>query len=328
MTDRAARRGRPLTVAVGAAVVTNILIVFTGGVVRVSGSGLGCSDWPTCDGQNITPIAGGDHAAWQAYVEFGNRLLTFVVLAAAIAAVVMVRRTGPWPAPTRRLAWALPLGVLLQAVLGGITVLTGLSPVTVAAHFLVSMALIWAAVGLFVRTRDIPPSTPPVARGIRHGTTAVAVVAGIVLVLGTIVTGSGPHGGDVAAPRFDLDLRVMAIAHADAVWLLIGLTIALVAVTWASPARGVARGLQLLLVVELAQGGIGYLQYWLGVPPTLVSLHILGAAVLWAVVTLVWFRARPPGVTDPMPPDVDERRAPQDTSGKHAPRDASELSER
>lgn len=312
MADRIPRTTRPLTLAVGAAVATNILIVFTGGVVRVSGSGLGCSDWPTCDGQNIAPIAGGDHAAWQAYVEFGNRLLTFVVLAAAIAAVVQVRRTGPWPTATRRLAWALPLGVVVQAVLGGITVLTGLSPVTVAAHFLVSMALIWAAVGLFVRTRPARADTAPIASGIRVGTTALAVVAGVVLVLGTIVTGSGPHGGDIAAPRFDLDLRVMAIAHADAVWLLIGLTIAMVVVTWRSPARRLARGLQLLLVVELLQGGIGYLQYWLGVPPTLVSLHILGAALLWAVVTMVWFRARPRPVTPSAPVGPDAVRPPAD----------------
>jgi heme a synthase len=310
MADLTDRRRRPLTMAVGAAVVTNILIVFTGGVVRVSGSGLGCSDWPTCDGQNIAPRAGGEHAAWQAYVEFGNRLLTFVVLAAAVAAVVMVRRTGPWPAATRRLAWALPLGVVLQAVLGGITVLTGLSPITVAAHFLVSMALIWAAVGLFVRTRPPRAGTPPVPGGIRLGTTAIAIVAGVVLVLGTIVTGSGPHGGDVAAPRFNLDLRVMAIAHADAVWLLIGLTLAMVVVTWRSPTRRVARGLQLLLVVELAQGGIGYLQYWLGVPPTLVSLHILGAALLWAVVTTVWFRARPQRLVDTPVVEPDAARTP------------------
>lgn len=275
-----------------AAIATNIGIVFTGGVVRITGSGLGCSDWPTCDGRNIRPISSGDHADWQAFIEFGNRLLTFVVLAAAVAVVVQMRRTGPHPRSVRLLAWALPAGVLGQAVLGGITVLTGLSPYTVAAHFLLSMVLIAIAVAFHERIRPRDPD-PAVARGVQHATTALAVVACIVLVLGTVVTGAGPHGGDLGAPRFDVDIRLVAIAHADAVWMLIGLTVATLAVTWRTAPPRFRSGLTALLVLELAQGGIGYTQYALGIPPTLVSLHVLGAAVLWAVVSAVWIRARP-----------------------------------
>jgi heme a synthase len=275
-----------------AAIVTNIGIVFTGGVVRITGSGLGCADWPTCDGSNIAPVAGGDHAGWQAFIEFGNRLLTFVVLAAAVAVVVQMRRTRPHPRSVRWLAWALPAGVLGQAVLGGITVLTGLSPYTVAAHFLLSMVLIAVAVAFHERIRP-PDPHPPVARGVQHATTALAVVAFIVLVLGTVVTGAGPHGGDLGAPRFDVDIRLVAIAHADAVWMLIGLTVATLAVTWRTAPPRFRKALTTLLVLELVQGGIGYTQYALGIPPTLVSLHVLGAAVLWAVVSAVWIRARP-----------------------------------
>ncbi len=274
-----------------AAIVTNIGIVFTGGVVRITGSGLGCSDWPTCDGRNIAPVAGGDHAGWQAFIEFGNRLLTFVVLAAAVAVVVQMRRTGPHPRTVRLLAWALPAGVLGQAVLGGVTVLTGLSPYTVAAHFLLSMALIAVAVAFHERIRPADPH-PAVPRGVRHATTALAVVAFIVLVLGTVVTGAGPHGGDLGAPRFDVDIRLVAIAHADAVWLLLGLTGATLAVTWRTAPPRFRSALTALFVLELAQGGVGYTQYALGIPPTLVSLHVLGAAVLWAVVSAVWIRAR------------------------------------
>jgi heme a synthase len=283
---------RHLRVAALMALVTNIVIVFTGGIVRVSGSGLGCSDWPTCDGSNITPMPGGaDHAAWQGYVEFGNRLLSVPVLLAAVLVWWFVRRTGPHPAVVRRLALLLPLGVLGQIVLGGITVLTGLSPATVAGHFLVSMVLVAAAAGVYELVRE-PDGEPPAARGVQHAMSAIIVASMVVLFLGTLVTGTGPHGGDLNAPRFGFDLRIMAIAHADAVWLLLGLTAATVAVTWRTGPTRFRRTVRLLLVIQLAQGSLGYLQYWLGVPPTLVSLHIVGATVMWTVAVLAWARAR------------------------------------
>jgi heme a synthase len=277
-----------------AAVVTNIGIVFTGGLVRVTGSGLGCPTWPTCDEQRLVPTPGGEHAGWQTAIEFGNRLLTFVVLAAALAVFVEVRRTRPHQRPVTLLAWLLPLGVLAQALLGGITVLTGLSPTTVAAHFMVSMGLIAAAVALYERVREADPSPPP-TRGIQHATTVLAVIALVVLLLGTVVTGAGPHGGDTAAARFPVDIRLAAIAHADAVWALIGTTVALVAVTWRAGPRRLRVAVRVLLGLQLAQGALGYTQYVLGIPPTLVALHILGAALMWAATVTVWVRARPAG---------------------------------
>ena len=285
---------RHLRGAALAALIANITIVFTGGIVRVTGSGLGCSDWPTCDGSNITPIAGGGgHAAWQGYVEFGNRLLSLPVLLSAVLVWWFVRRTGPHPPVVRRLALLLPLGVIGQIVLGGITVLTGLSPVTVAGHFLASMVLIAAAAGIYELVREPEPDPEPAApRGVQRATTAIIAVSFLVLVLGTMVTGTGPHGGDLNAPRFGFNLRVMAIAHADAVWLLLGLTAATVAVTWRSGPRRFRHTLRLLFALQLAQGGLGYLQYWLGVPPALVSFHIVGATVMWATAVLMWARAR------------------------------------
>ncbi len=286
---------RSLRWAAMAAVVTNVLIVFTGGVVRVSGSGLGCADWPTCDGRNITPLAGGGgHAAWQGYVEFGNRLLSVPVLLAVLLVWWFVRRTGPHPPLVRRLALVLPLGVLTQIVLGGVTVLTGLSPYTVAGHFLVSMLLIAAAAGVYELVR-LPDGEPAPGRGLQHATTVIVVVALAVLVLGTLVTGSGPHGGDLGAPRLGFDVRLMAIAHADAVWLLVGVTAASVAVTWNQPPSRFRGTLRLLLVIQLGQGALGYLQYVLGVPPTLVSLHIVGATAMWLTAVLAWTRARARG---------------------------------
>lgn len=294
------RRDRLVRVSFGA-LVTNVLIVFTGGLVRVTGSGLGCPTWPTCDGEHVVPRPGGEHATWQMAVEFGNRLLTFLVLAFAVLVVLEVRRRRSSLSPqTRRLAWWLPAGVLAQALLGGITVLTGLHPLTVAGHFLLSMGLIAVAVAMWERARDaagrprmavgvvgLPPS------GLRWLTTVLAVVAAGVLVLGTLVTGAGPHAGDPGTERLPLDIRFLAIAHADGVWLLLGLTVALVALTWRSGPPELRSAARLLLALELVQGTIGYTQYALGIPAGLVSIHIVGAALVWAATVLVWVRARP-----------------------------------
>lgn len=275
-----------------AAIATNVLIVVTGGLVRVTGSGLGCPSWPNCSPGSLVPTSDGGHAGWQAAIEFGNRLMSFVVLAAAVAVWVQVRRTRPHPRAVEVLAWILPLGVVAQAIKGGITVLTGLSPWSVAIHFLLSMGLIAAAVGLHESIRPRDPA-PPAGAGLRRATTVLAAVAFAVLMLGTVVTGSGPHGGDVGAARFPLHIRTMAIAHADAVWLLLGLTVALVALTWRSGPPRLRIALRTLLVVELAQGTVGYTQYVLGIPEALVAVHILGAAVLWTATSAVWFRAHP-----------------------------------
>ncbi|MTV24877.1 heme A synthase [Nitriliruptoraceae bacterium ZYF776] len=274
------------------AIVTNVAIVFTGGLVRVTGSGLGCPTWPTCDGETVIPRPGGDHAGWQTGIEFGNRLMTFVVLAVAIGVTVQAwRRRHELPKSFLRLAFALPAGVLAQAVLGGVTVLLELSPLLVASHFLLSMVLIALAVALHERARG-DDAAPPAA-GVRWATTALAVVGGAVLVLGTLVTAAGPHAGDPGTPRLPLDIRTMAIAHADGVWLLVGLTVALVAVTWRQGPPRLRQAAVALLAVELAQGVIGYTQYALGIPEALVAVHILGAALVWTAVVAVWVRARP-----------------------------------
>lgn len=279
-----------------AALVTNIGIVITGGVVRVSGSGLGCPNWPQCEPGSLVPTAASEHTNWQTAIEFGNRLLTFVVLAAVVAVVLQLRRHAATQTRLRRFAWLLPVGVVAQAVVGGITVLTGLAPLTVATHFLLSMGLI--AVAMFVH-REVSAGTPsaiPASQSVQHLTTAVVAVTGVVLVLGTLVTGAGPHGGDASAPRLPLNIRLAAIAHADAVWLLLGLTIALVVATRQAD-RTLRASVVILFGIQLTQGSIGYLQYWLGIPASIVSLHIAGAAILWAFTINVFWRARGPLLT-------------------------------
>ncbi|MBY5161798.1 COX15/CtaA family protein [Salsipaludibacter albus] len=271
-----------------AALVANIGIVLTGGIVRVSESGLGCPDWPACEGTRVVPAAA--DAQWHTFVEFGNRLLTFVVLAAAVWVVLAARREARDRPDLRRLAWVQPVGVGAQAALGGVTVLTGLHPLVVAAHFLASMALVAAAVVLVGRTDPRPHDD---VTGLRLATGAVVVVAGAVLVLGTLVTGSGPHAGDPGTVRLGLDIRTIAVAHADAVWLLVGATVAVLAVAVAMGATRVRRAATLLLGLELAQGGLGYLQYALGVPPLPVVFHILGAALVWAAAWHLAMAVRP-----------------------------------
>lgn len=276
------------------ALVANIGIVVTGGIVRVSQSGLGCPDWPACSGTSLVPTS--QVEGWHSVVEFGNRLLTFAVLAAAVWVVLAVRREAPARTDLRRLAWAQPVGVLAQAGLGGVTVLTGLHPLVVAAHFLASMALVAAAVVLLDRADGRPPDRVP---GLRAAAVAVVVAAGVVLVLGTLVTGAGPHAGDEGTVRLGLDIRTMAVAHADAVWVLVGLTVAVVAVSIGSGADRVRRAALVLLGLEVAQGGLGYLQYALGVPPLPVIVHILGAALVWAaswrLALTVWPASSAPG---------------------------------
>ncbi len=264
-----------------AALVANIGIVLTGGIVRVTGSGLGCAEWPTCDGTSIVPT-GEEAAGWHTYVEFGNRLLTFVVLATAIWVVLAARKEAASRPDIRRLAWLQPAGVLGQAVLGGITVLTDLNPIVVALHFLLSMLIIAAATVLLDWVTQGRDPRPP--HGLRHLGRALTVVGFAVLVLGTMVTAAGPHAGDPGTPRLAMDIRSLAFAHADAVWLLVGLTIATLVTAKAVGAQRVARAATILLAVELAQGGIGYTQYALGIPAEIVSLHLLGAALVWVAV--------------------------------------------
>ena len=283
-----------------------IAIVVTGGIVRLTGSGLGCPTWPECVEGSYVPTSRQEEA-WHKYVEFGNRLLTFVLAALAIAAIVGAfawwrrqRRSGGLSrGPVLALA-AIPIaGTVVQAVLGGITVLTGLSPWAVAAHFLVSIAIIAGCVVLVVRSGE--PGDQPVTQLVRPEVRllgwALVWVTLVVVVLGVIVTGSGPHSGDAdTEARFGVDPRTVAWLHADAVLLFLGLTAGfLVALrVTRAPAR-TTRLTLVLLGVALAQGLIGYAQYFSGLPWVLVAIHMLGACLVWASVVFVALSMRARG---------------------------------
>jgi cytochrome c oxidase assembly protein subunit 15 len=295
-TTWAQRWLRPLAVV---SLAVNVLIVVSGGVVRLTGSGLGCPTWPRCTEESFTPHgAMGVHAA----IEFGNRLVTFLIAAVAIAMFVVAWRVGR--PPLVRLASVLALGVPAQAVLGGITVLTDLNPWTVALHLVVSMAMICVAVVLLQRVGEADgPAEPTVPDPVRWLVVLVFAVGWTVLYLGTVVTGSGPHAGDADSPRNGLDPRAMSQLHSDAVFLLLGLTIAVVLVLRAVPAPPRARDAAwALLGVELAQGAVGFVQYFTGLPIALVALHLLGAALTAAAMTWLLLGTRRRLATPPEGP--------------------------
>lgn len=290
-----------------AGVLANVGIMLSGAVVRLTASGLGCPSWPRCTGDSLVPVRQADVGPLHMAIEFGNRMLTTVVLAVAVGCVIAAARLAPRRRSLLLLAAGQLVGVLSQALLGGVTVLTGLHPATVAAHYLLSAAIIAAAVALHQRARegDAPPR--PLVRT-ENAWLAYGIVGAVavVLVLGTIVTGAGPHGGDPDSPRFDVPIPVAAQVHAGAVWATLGLTLALMLTLRVTQAPlTVRRRAALLLALELAQGALGYTQYVLEVPEVLVWLHILGSVAVWIAVWRVAFALRDRGPATATSPGAD-----------------------
>jgi heme a synthase len=267
--------------AIGA-VVAQAGIAVTGSVVRVTSSGLGCPTWPQCFPGSLVPTPHPEVAALHQWVEFGNRLLTFAVVLVAGLCLLAALRIRPRRPRLVRLALVQPLGVVAQAVIGGVTVLTGLAWWTVSVHFLVSMVLVWLAVALVhaVDDGDGEPR-PHVPRAVRRLVDASTAVLAALLLAGTLVTAAGPHAGDARTPRLALGVPAAAQLHADLLFLYLGLVVglgfALHAV--AAPAN-LLRRYRVLVVAIVAQGVLGGVQYALGVPEALVSLHVLGAALV------------------------------------------------
>ena len=288
----------------GAGVLAQMGIVVTGGLVRLTGSGLGCPTWPDCYGSSLVPVKN-QPQSFHRWIEFGNRMLTFVLVVVVVACVYAAWRQVPRRRPLVLLAAAGVAGVFAQAVLGGLTVLTGLNPYLVAAHFLLSITLIAVAMALYERSGDAGdgPATAAVRVEAVWLVRALVAVCAVVITLGTLVTGSGPHSGDADHPaRTGFDVTRISWLHADSVMLFIGLVLGTVVALRLSAAPQVAnRRILVVLAVTLAQGALGYLQYFLGVPWVLVAFHVLGATALWASVLRVTYAIRtreapgPPG---------------------------------
>ena len=287
--------------------VAQIGIIVTGGAVRLTGSGLGCSTWPMCEPGSFTPVFHEETSIHQ-LIEFGNRTLTGVLGVIAVALVWAVYRRRPTaarPASLRRLAWLPLLGVALQAVIGGITVLVDLHPAIVGSHMLISLALVAVSAYLLVRLRQPDGPAVPLATGpLRLAPGLLAVLAALVVALGTVVTGSGPHSGDdEAAYRYALDPLLVTRLHSGSVWLFVLFAVAVAVLL--SRRRGDAglgrarRTWRWLLVVVVLEGVIGYTQHFLGLPEALVAAHMLGAALVVVAATFACcaFYARPAAAT-------------------------------
>jgi cytochrome c oxidase assembly protein subunit 15 len=274
-----------------ASVVANVLIVGTGGAVRLTKSGLGCPTWPRCTDESYTTTPEmGIHGV----IEFGNRLLTFVLAAIVIAGVVAAWQQRPRRRSLVALAVAAAFGIPAQAVIGGITVLTNLNPWVVGLHFLASMAVIAAAYAFWRAAREPDGPTRPTVPGPLRALAGLTVgVTGLVLLVGTWVTGSGPHSGDSGAARNGLDPESISQVHADTVFLLLGLSVAL----WfalravAAPPPAI-RAAGLLVLAELGQGVIGFAQYFTGLPVALVGAHMVGSCLVWLAALAVFWSTR------------------------------------
>jgi len=252
-------------------------LVVTGGAVRVTGSGLGCPTWPECVPGSYLPVEGQAEGALHAWIEFGNRLLTFALLFAAVATFIAVFRSRR--RDLRFLASTQILGILGQGVLGGITVLTDLNPLAVASHFILSIALIAAATSLHSRRHRPQVRTSSSQVRISRFSSLHLTLTFAVIAIGTLVTGSGPHAGDLNAPRLDFVITTIVRFHSVAVWLLLITTVLFY--LSANLHFETRRWLRIFFILSLLQGLLGYIQYLLGVPEGLVALHLLGSVLVW-----------------------------------------------
>lgn len=279
-------------VAAALAVLTSVIIVVAGGVVRLTSSGLGCPTWPNCTAHTLGPTG---EMGLHGVIEFTNRLLTYVLCAAVGWLILTARARSPWRHSLTRLGWTQFWLVVTNAVLGGVTVLAGLNPYTVAGHFVAAVGLLVAAVTTWERSREGDgPARPLVPRAVRQLSFALIASTALLTLVGTVVTGAGPHAGDSSdVPRIPVSWEQVTQLHADTVFLTLGLTAALWFALRAVNAPRAARArVRDLAAVLLAQGLVGYVQYFLHLPEGVVALHLLGAALTWVAVLRVPFTLR------------------------------------
>jgi cytochrome c oxidase assembly protein subunit 15 len=290
-----------------AGVISTAVIIATGAAVRLSDSGLGCPDWPQCTRSSLVAAHTRGDPMFHTWIEFGNRMVTVLVTVVAVAVLIAAWRFRPGGRRRTDLVWlgaAQPAGIVAQIVLGGIVVLTKLNPATVSLHFMVSVAVVAAAVALYVRcTEGTAPARPLVRADLRLlGFAEVAVVA-LMLAAGTVVTGTGPLAGAGDVPRYHLPLEGVTQFHADIGWLLGGITVALaVGLRMTGAPERVMRLGWLVLALIVAQGAIGYTQYFSGLPAGLVWVHVCGSLLIWIAALRLMFAMRDRGPLVP-PPD-------------------------
>ena len=292
MWNRLPRTVRPIArVLAWLVLVSNILIVGTGGLVRLTGSGMGCPDWPNCTGGSLIPT---DELSWHSVIEFGNRTLTGVLVIIALLAFLSVVRLRPERPELFALTLANGLGIILQALVGGVIVWLHLPPSLVGIHFVISAGLVANAAAYLCRVYGDPgPQARAVSRafaGLTYATSAAVVVT---VLVGILLTGAGPHAGDAEAARNGLDPVLWQHIHAWPAYVTFALTVVLVAASWRTPpALRLKQWTGLLLLVELVQIGVGLWQARTGLPILLVNIHMVLAVCLVAAMTAVVMHTR------------------------------------
>jgi heme A synthase len=283
-----------------AGVIADTVIMSTGAAVRLSSSGLGCPDWPQCSTADIVASKNAGQTLLNTWIEFSNRLLNFPLVVITVLVFIAAWRFQPAGKKRRDLFWlglAQPAGVVAQAVIGGIVVLTKLAPAAVSVHFLVSASIVAAAVTLYARCGEgTAPPTGLVRRDLRLLSAALVAVTAVMLAAGTVVTGTGPLAGNAAAPRYNLPLEGVTQLHADIGWLMTGLAVALVLGLRVSgtPPRAM-RAAWIMIGALGLQGVIGYVQYFNHLPAGLVWFHVTGAVLVWIAVLRLFFALRDRG---------------------------------
>ncbi|MEV0683215.1 heme A synthase [Nocardia sp. NPDC050378] len=281
-----------------AVILSQAGISVTGAIVRVTASGLGCPTWPQCFPGSFTPVGVSEVPVLHQTVEFGNRLLTFVVTLCAaliVLAVVRARRRKE----VLVYAWLMPGGTVVQAIIGGITVRTGLLWWTVAVHLLASMVMVWLAVVLYAKIGqpDDGIDTVQVPTPLRWLTALSGVALAGVLIAGTLVTAAGPHAGDksIDRPVARLEVEIVTLVHLHS-QLLIGYLALLVGLAFGLYAVGITPAIRkrlfVLLGIVLSQALVGVVQYFTDVPAALVAIHVGGAAACTAATAALWASLR------------------------------------
>ncbi|WP_155769644.1 COX15/CtaA family protein [Mycobacterium asiaticum] len=281
-----------------AVILTQGGIAVTGAIVRVTASGLGCPTWPQCFPGSFTPVAVAEVPRIHQAVEFGNRMITFAVVVAAALAVIAVTR-----ARRRRevlvYAWLMPASTVVQAIIGGITVRTGLLWWTVAIHLLASMTMVWLSVLLYVKIGELDDGVVAVLvpKPLRLLTVLSAVNLAVVLITGTLVTAAGPHAGDKSpsrtVPRLEVQINTLVHAHSSLLVSYLSLVVGLGFGLWAVHAgRALMQRLGVLVALIFAQAAVGIAQYYTGVPAVLVAIHVAGAAACTAATAALWASMR------------------------------------
>ncbi len=292
-----------------AAVIADTVIMSTGAAVRLSASGLGCPDWPQCSAADVVASKNAGQTMLNTWIEFGNRLLNFPLVIIAGLVFIAAWRFRPDGRRRRDLVWlaaAQPLGVVAQAVIGGIVVLTKLNPAAVSVHFLVSASIVAAAVALHVKCAEESRASGALAvrRDLQLISAALVAVTCVMLAAGTVVTGTGPLAGHADTPRYSLPLEGVTQLHADIGWLMAGLAVALVLGLRLSgaPPRAVRAG-WIMLAALGSQGVIGYIQYFTHLPAGLVWVHVTGSVLVWIAALRLFFAVRERSPLPTAPPE-------------------------